>query len=106
MPKVLALATDATALNLALTGILVEEFSDTKEAERRCLELLDDDVDVLLIEEKLSAAFSERAHDRLAQHQGEPLLVYCPAFEEEDTDVDEYLSSIIKPAVGFEIRLG
>lgn len=106
MPKVTALATDAAALNLSLTGIPVEEFADVKEAERRCLALLEDDVEVLVIEEKLSDAFSERARDRLARHQGEPLLVFCPAFDEEDTDVDKYLSSVIKPAVGFEIRLG
>ena len=38
-------------------------------------------------------------------NQGDPLIVYCPAFEEADADVDAYLSSVIKPAVGFEIRL-
>ncbi len=106
MSKIVALANDSTALNLGLTGVTVEEPSNAKEAEARCDALLQDGLDVLIIEERLRDAFSERMRDRLARHVGEPLIVYCPAFDEEDTDVDSYLSSIIKPAVGFEIRLG
>ena len=105
MSKVLALATDTTALNLILTGVTVEEPATPKEAEARLDDLLTGDVDVLIIEEKLRDAFGNRALDRLANHSGDPLIVYCPAFDEEDSDVDAYLSSIIKPAVGFEIRL-
>ena len=106
MAKVVALANDTTALNLQLTGVNVEEPADVKEAEARFDELLAaDDVDVLIIEEKLRDAFGFRAIERLAQHSGDPLIVFCPAFDEEDSDVDAYLSSIIKPAVGFEIRL-
>lgn len=105
MSKVVALATDTTALNLILTGITVEEPADAKEAESRLEDLLQSDLDVLIIEEALRDSFSVRMQERLAQHAGEPLIVYCPAFDEEDVDVDAYLSSIIKPAVGFEIRL-
>lgn len=106
MARVIALATDSTALNLQLTGVTVEEPADTREAEARLDELLHSgDVDVLIIEEKLRDAFGFRALERLASHSGDPLIVYCPAFDEEDSDVDAYLSSIIKPAVGFEIRL-
>ena len=105
MSKVIALATDTTALNLILTGITVEEPADAKEAETRLEDLLQSDLDVLIIEEKLRDAFSLRTNERLSDHTGEPLIVICPAFDEEDSDVDAYLSSIIKPAVGFEIRL-
>ena len=106
MAKVIALANDTTALNLQLTGVTVEEPATTKDAETRLDELLNSsDVDVLIIEEKLRETFGFRALERLAQHSGDPLIVYCPAFDEEDSDVDAYLSSIIKPAVGFEIRL-
>ena len=105
MSKIRAIARDAMALNLALTGIRVEDVSDAKDAEARCDELLQDDVDVLIIEERLRDAFSERMQDRLMHHKGEPLIVYLPAFDEEDSDVDAYLSAVIKPAVGFEIRL-
>lgn len=106
MAKIVALAQGATALNLALTGLHVEEFQDTKDAESRCTELLQDDLDVFILEERLSESFSERGRDRLVRHRGTPLVVYCPSFEDEESDVDAYLSSVIKPAVGFEIRLG
>ena len=105
MSKIVALAQDSTALNLALTGVRVEEVSDAAEAEKRCLELIDDEIDVLIIEEGLRAEFSHRTLERLSRHQGQPLVVNCPAFDTEDSDVDAYLSSVIKPAVGFEIRL-
>ena len=105
MSKIRAIAQDAMALNLALTGIRVEDVSDAKDAEARCDELLQDDVDVLIIEERLRDAFSERMQERLKQHTGQPLIVFLPAFDEEDSDVDAYLSAVIKPAVGFEIRL-
>lgn len=106
MASIVALANDVTALNLGLAGIRVEEISDLKEAEQRCAEVLDEAPDVLILEENLRDRFSARMQDRLARHSGAPLIVYCPAFDEEDSDVDAYLSSIIKPAVGFEIRLG
>ncbi|PCJ51336.1 MAG: hypothetical protein COA73_17715 [Candidatus Hydrogenedentota bacterium] len=106
MSKIVALANDTTALNLSLTGVKVEEPLDIKEAEARCDALMQDGLDLLIVEERLRDAFSERMRERLARHIGEPLIVFCPAFDEEDTDVDSYLSSIIKPAVGFEIRLG
>lgn len=105
MSKVCALAGDATALGLALTGIRVEEVSGTTDAESRCEELLQDGLDVLIIEEQLRDGFSDRMKDRLKRHEGQPLIVYCPAFDEEDSNVDAYLSAVIKPAVGFEIRL-
>jgi len=105
MSSVVALAQDSTALNLSLTGISVEEPADTKEAEARCDELLQDSIEVLILDEKMTGEFTERMKEKLARHKGDPLIVYCPPFDDEDTDVDAYLSSIIKPAVGFEIRL-
>ncbi len=105
MSKVSAIAQGAMALNLALTGIRVETVSDTKDAEARCEELLESDLDVLIIEERLRDGFTDRMKDRLKRHSGEPLIVFCPAFDEEDSNVDAYLSAVIKPAVGFEIRL-
>ena len=105
MSRITAIARGATALNLSLTGITVEEVASETEAESRVDALLDSDLDVLIVEEALRDTFGARLRDRLARHQGEPLIVYCPGFEEEDSDVDAYLSAVIKPAVGFEIRL-
>lgn len=105
MPNITAVAGGTSAMNLALTGINVREVSDPKDAEKLVDELLQDKLDVLIIEERIRDMLSERAQERLTRHTGSPLLVYCPSFEEEETDVDAYLSSVIKPAVGFEIRL-
>jgi vacuolar-type H+-ATPase subunit F/Vma7 len=105
MSKISALARGTTAMNLALTGVKVEEVADAKDAESVLDSLLQDSIDVLIIEEALREAFSERTQERLNEHSGKPLLVNCPSFDEEDSDVDAYLSSVIKPAVGFEIRL-
>ncbi len=106
MANIIAIATGTTALNLGLAGILVEEIADIKDAEKRCLEVIEDKPDVLILEESIRNAFSDRIQDRLSQHRGTPLIINCPAFDDEGTDVDAYLSAIIKPAVGFEIRLG
>jgi len=105
MSKVSALARGTTAMNLALAGVSVEEVSDAKDAETALDALLNGGTDVLIIEEALRDGFSDRMHERLNRHMGKPLLVNCPSFDEEDSDVDAYLSSVIKPAVGFEIRL-
>ena len=105
MSKIRAIATEGTALNLALAGITIDEVSDAADAESRCDALLQDELDVLIVEERLRDSFSERMRDRLSHHKGDPLLVFCPAFDEESSDVDAYLSAVIKPAVGFEIRL-
>ena len=105
MSKICAVASGSTAMNLALTGIRVQEVADAKDAENVLDTLIQDKLDVVIIEEKLRDGFSERAQDRLKRHKGAPLLVNCPSFDEEETDVDAYLSSVIKPAVGFEIRL-
>ena len=103
--RIVALAKGATALNLGLTGIPVEEINEPAEAEKRTDALLQDGVDVLILDERYKQTFSGRMNERLARHKGQPLVVYCPAFEEEHSDVDAYLSAVIKPAVGFEIRL-
>jgi vacuolar-type H+-ATPase subunit F/Vma7 len=92
-------------MNLALAGIRVTEVADPKDGEAALDGLMQDKHDVIIIEESLREHFSERMRDRLRRHKGAPLLVNCPSFDEEETDVDAYLSSVIKPAVGFEIRL-
>ena len=105
MSKICVVASGASAMNLALTGLRVVEVTDAKDAESVLENLLQEKLDVIIIEEKLRHGFSERAQDRLKRHKGAPLLVNCPSFDDEETDVDAYLSSVIKPAVGFEIRL-
>ena len=105
MSSIAALAKDSTAMNLALTGIRVEEIPDAKDAEKRLEELLQDGLDVLILDERYRDEFSARTMQRLSGNQDASLVVFCPPFDEEDSDVDAYLSAVIKPAVGFEIRL-
>ncbi len=105
MSRISAIAHGATSINLALAGIRVTEVADAKDAESALDTLLQEKLDVIIIEESLRVHFSERMQDRLKRHKGAPLLVNCPSFDDEETDVDAYLSSVIKPAVGFEIRL-
>jgi vacuolar-type H+-ATPase subunit F/Vma7 len=101
----MAVASGNAAMKLGLTGMRVREVADSKEAETALDTLMQDKLDVIIVEEKLRHGFSERAQDKLKRHKGAPLLVNCPSFDDEETDVDAYLSSVIKPAVGFEIRL-
>lgn len=105
MPNVAAVAQDHVALNLALSGIKVQEPGDVEEAEAMLRNLLDSDVSVVIVQESLRGQFSERFMNLLSKHKGSPLVVYCPGFEEEDADVDAYLSAVLKPAIGYEIRL-
>lgn len=105
MSKITALASGNAAMKLALTGLRVREVADAKDAEDALETLMQEKLDVIIIEEKLRDEFSERTQEKLKRHKGAPLLVNCPSFDDEETDVDAYLSSVIKPAVGFEIRL-
>ena len=105
MSKVIAIARDHVALELALSGIQVHRVSDMKEAEDLLGEVLESDADLLLLQEEIRDGLSEFARNNLMRHKGDPLVVYCPSFEDEHSDVDAYLSTIIKPAVGYEIRL-
>lgn len=105
MPKIAALVKDNTALKLMLAGIRVETTKDARSAEARLDELLESDTSVVIVQESFRTAFSEFFTERLRRHKGLPLIVYCPAFEEEDSNVDAYLSAVLKPAVGYEIRL-
>lgn len=105
MSKIVAIAEDHVGLQLSLTGMPVNIVSGPEEAEPILVEALDSDADMVLLQEELRDGLSEIAANRLARHKGRPLVVFCPSFSEEDSDVDAYLSSIIKPAVGYEIRL-
>ena len=105
MANVVAIAQDHVALNLALTGVNVRRPADAESAEEMLRDLLESDNDVVIVQEDLRDGCSERFMNTLSKHKGSPLIVYCPMFEEEDADVDAYLSAVLKPAIGYEIRL-
>lgn len=105
MPNVVGVAQDHVALSLSLAGIRVREPDSVEAAEEIVRNLLESDTSVVIVQERFREQFSERFMNLLSKHKGSPLVVYCPGFEEEDADVDAYLSAVLKPAIGYEIRL-
>ncbi|HNR30557.1 MAG TPA: V-type ATP synthase subunit F [Candidatus Hydrogenedentes bacterium] len=103
--NIVAIGQPTMSLGLGLTGVRVHETRDVKEADALIEELLAGDTEVLIIDESLRDKLSEWRRNRLARHKGRPLVIYCPAFEEEEAGTDAYINAILKPAVGFEIRL-
>lgn len=105
MAKIVAIAQPNSAMGLGLTGIRVEEAQSARKADRRIEELLKSDADMLLIDENLRGELSEYTRLLLDRHKGLPLVIFCPAFREDEVDTRKYINAILKPAVGFEIRL-
>lgn len=103
--KVVALANGQAALQVGLTGVSVEEVFSADTAENRLAELMSSETEVVIVNEEFRDQFSEWFQMRLAKHSGLPLIIFCPSFENEDAGTLEYINSIVKPAVGFEIRL-
>lgn len=103
--KVVALANGQAALQVGLTGVPVEEILSVDRAENRLAELMDSDAEVVIVNEEFRDQFSEWFQMRLAKHNKLPLIIFCPSFENEDAGTLAYINAIVKPAVGFEIRL-
>lgn len=106
MPNVIALTRGQTSLQLSLAGVHVEETTNVQDAEKRLGELLESrEARVVIVQEEYRMLFGDWFTERLRRHKGLPLIVYCPAFDEEDSNVDAYLTAVLKPAIGYEIRL-
>lgn len=103
--KVIGIAHGQTALELALSGIHVEDIEDITEVEKRLDELLSSDAEVVILDENFRNQYSDVMDAKLKRHSGLPLIIYCPGFIEKDAGADAYINAIVKPAVGFEIRL-
>ena len=105
MARIIAVARPNIAVGLDLTGIHVVENTDVASAEQLIEETLDSDTEMLLIDESFRDEFSEFLQLRLERHSGLPLVIFCPSFQEEEANTEAYINAILKPAVGFEIRL-
>lgn len=103
--KVVAIAHGEAGLQLGLTGLQVREALDVSEVEKQLADLMDSDAQVVIVDERFRNQFSEWFNLRMARHSGLPLIIFVPAFDEEDPGTDAYINAILKPAVGFEIRL-
>ena len=105
MAKVVALAHGNSALALSLTGVSAEQVASQNVLEDRLNEVLETDLDIVIVDEHWREGFSEWMQLRLERHSGRPLVMFCPSFDEEDPNTTAYINAIVKPAVGFEIRL-
>jgi vacuolar-type H+-ATPase subunit F/Vma7 len=103
--KIVGICLPDLALLLGLTGVVVRTVQGPAEAEKELSGLMDEGADIVLVDETFRGKFSEWFSNRLARHTGKPLIIYCPRFAEADADTDAYINAILKPAVGFEIRL-
>lgn len=103
--KINAIAKDQTALQVGLAGVCVKTAANAAEAEALLTAELEGDAELVIVDEAYRGEFSEWFTAKLAKHNRLPLVIYCPAFAEEDPGTDAYINSIVKPAVGFEIRL-
>jgi vacuolar-type H+-ATPase subunit F/Vma7 len=107
MSNIVAIASGDLALELALAGVRVEERSSLTDVETALDGYLQDpgQVTVVIVESRFRQDFSEWFRERLRRHKGRPLVVYCPEFAVDELDVNAYLASVLKPALGYEIRL-
>jgi vacuolar-type H+-ATPase subunit F/Vma7 len=106
MRNVIALTKGLTSLQLTLAGMRVEKIEDPRAVEERLAAAIESqEARVVIVQEEFRTQFSEWFTERMRRHKGLPLVVYCPAFEEEESDVDAYLTAVLKPAIGYEIRL-
>jgi vacuolar-type H+-ATPase subunit F/Vma7 len=105
MGEVVGIAEEHLAIVFAVAGMHVEEVRDVTEAEEALDSYLESDVQFVVVQEKFRDMFSAWFRERLTAHRGLPLVVYCPDFAQEESQVDDYLASVIRPAVGYEIRL-
>ena len=105
MARVTVIAHGHLALQMRLAGFTVEEVLDAAGAEDALARHLEAEEGFVIVEEALTEGFSEAFEDRLAAHRGLPLVVTCPPFDSEESHVDEYLTEVLRPAVGYEIRL-
>lgn len=106
MPSVVALARGPLAHELRLAGLHVEEFEAARDVEARLGKLIESkEARVVIVQEDFRRDFSEWFTERLKRHKDLPLVVYCPSFENEESDVDAYITAVLKPAIGYEIRL-
>lgn len=103
--KVVAIAHGRSALQLGLTGLRVQETANVAEVEKVLADLIDSDAQVVIVDEHYRREFSEWMTHRIGRHTGLPLIIFVPGFEAEDAGTDAYINAILKPAVGFEIRL-
>lgn len=107
MYKVVVLAEPETADGFRLAGVDVIEAKEGEEARKKLGELLDDDtVGIIALSEEFEPYIDERTKNKI-QRIYRPIVVNVPSKKKlEIRERAEYLRSLIRRAIGFEIKLG
>ncbi len=107
MYKVIVISDPETSDGFRLTGVDVIEVEEGEEARKKLSELLDDDtVGIIALSEEFEPYIDERTRSKI-QKIYRPIVVNVPSKKKlEIRERAEYLRSLIKRAIGFEIKLG
>lgn len=105
MPDLLAITGPRLGLKLRLAGVPTEEATDPEAIEELIVKGVGSGVRVLIVQEDFRDRFSKQLVELLDRPRETPLLAFCPSFEEEESDALEYVAAVVRPAVGYEIRL-
>ena len=107
MPNVCAIAQGSLAIHLGLAGLHVEQPASGETVEA-ILDAMLNDADaytLVIVQEVYRRDFSEWFLERLKHHKGRPLVVFCPDYSDDTIDPNSYVTAILKPVLGFELRL-
>jgi vacuolar-type H+-ATPase subunit F/Vma7 len=102
---IVAVAKGHLALQFALTGMRVEEVNDALEAETVVAALLRSAAEMVIIDDRLREGCSPELTEKLDEHKGLPLVVYCPSFEHDVAGAEAAIASELKRVIGYEIRI-
>ncbi len=102
---VVAIAKGHVALQFALTGIRVLETEQAKDALSILADLMSQPLSMVIVDERFRHSLPEAFEEKIAKHEGKPLVVFCPSFEDENIDVEAELAKELKRTIGYEIRL-
>lgn len=107
MSNVCAIAQGSLAIHLGLAGLHVEQPESGETVESILDAMLNDPENYVLIivQEVYRRDFSEWFLERLKRHKGRPLVVFCPDYSDDTIDPHSYVTTILKPVLGFELRL-
>ncbi len=107
MSSIVAIAEGTLALQFGLAGLRVEQ-PDTENNVEQLLDAMLDAPDacaLIIVQDKFRRGFSEWFTERLRRRKGHPLVVFCPEYADDSMDPNAYITAILKPALGFELRL-
>ncbi|RJQ31334.1 MAG: V-type ATP synthase subunit F [Actinobacteria bacterium] len=108
MYKLLVLTNPETAHGFRLAGVEVHEAASSDEARKKLGDFLNDDRSgIIAIDEDLMAHIGERLKNKIDRIY-RPIVVPIPAKKKIIIGEEraEYIRSLIRRAVGFDIKLG